>query len=256
MHPHAQAQPHTLGQVPPTLPPLSSEPDSIRRRDTRTKKTSNCVTATAPNPDAPLLFFAPGNTRHRAIARWSGRRGRLLCMGCCYRDRIVQSRSATILAVSNGSLDTSAAGTRGHTASGPKLTQQTAESGSTPPCQRTIPCGKGGNKLIGQIVAGNLRAETLRSGSRDPRQQRARITMARIMSGTVSSSYALADLLLANWGKVGSQGWLFSLPKSCVRAFIPPSRLRAVLPVRQTRGKSMQLFGRTWLAEPARAGTL
>jgi hypothetical protein len=34
-------------------------------------------------PDAPLLFFVPGNIRHRATARWSGTRGRLLLMGCC-----------------------------------------------------------------------------------------------------------------------------------------------------------------------------
>jgi hypothetical protein len=34
----------------------------------------------------------------------------------------------------------------------------------------------------------------------------ARITMARIKSGTVSSSYALADLLFAHWGKGGSRG--------------------------------------------------
>ena len=98
-------------------------------------------------------------------------------MGCCKREPRVPSLSATFLAVNNGSLDTCAAGTRGHTACGPKLTQQTAESGCTSPCQRTIPCGKGGNNLTGQIVAGNLRAETLRgrlsrsrTGTRAPNQ--------------------------------------------------------------------------------------
>jgi hypothetical protein len=62
MHPRAKAQPHTLGPVPPTRAPLSSEPDSIRRRDTRAKHPSNCVTSTALKPDAPLLCFAPQST--------------------------------------------------------------------------------------------------------------------------------------------------------------------------------------------------
>ena len=59
MHPPAQAQPPTLGQVPPTRTPLSSQPDSIRRRDTRTKKTSHCVTATAANLTPPCFALLP-----------------------------------------------------------------------------------------------------------------------------------------------------------------------------------------------------
>jgi hypothetical protein len=148
--PRAKAPPHTLAQVPPTRTPRSSEPDSIRRCNTRTKHTSNCVMATAPNPDAPLPFFAPLNARHRAIARWFGMRGRLLLMGCCYRDRIVPSPSATVLAVSNGATDTSAAGTRGHTACGPRLTQQTAESGSTPPANEPSLAERGATTGLGR----------------------------------------------------------------------------------------------------------
>ena len=247
-------KPHTLGQVPPTLPLLSSAPDSIRRRDTRTNHPSHCVTFTAPNPDAPPLFFAPGYRRHRASARWSGTRGRLLYMDCCERDRIVQSPLAKYLAVSNGSLDTSAAGTRGHRQRA-EVDPTNGGSGLYVPLPTYHPLRKGGNNRIGQIVAGNLRAKALRGGSRGPRQQRARITMARIRSGTVSRSYARAERL-AHWGHGGSRGWLCSDRKSCLRAFIPPSRLRAVLPGRQTRRKSIQLFWRPLLAQPTLAEAL
>ena len=148
--PREGTTPHARSGATDSRTPLSCEPDSIRRCDTRTKHPSHCVTFTAPNPDPPLLFFAPGNTRHHASARWSGTRGRLLLMDRCYPDRIVQSPSATVLAVSNGALDTSAAGIRGHTVSGLRLTQQTAESGSTPPANEPSLAGKGATTGLGR----------------------------------------------------------------------------------------------------------
>jgi hypothetical protein len=54
-----------------TLPPPSSEQDSIRPKDTTPRNTKDYLTATAVNPDASLLRCAPWNSRYRTPSRWA-----------------------------------------------------------------------------------------------------------------------------------------------------------------------------------------